>query len=137
MARGFGRHQVFALRARNFVGLGNRASLTTAQGANKDLTFYAKTPGTGGNAITIRYVASGNNTPLSVSVTGSAITVNVSTNGSAAATSTAREIRHALNASPLSSVLIHAQNAYGSDATGVPAAFAATNLAGATSRGAY
>jgi hypothetical protein len=66
-------------------------TLSTAQGANKDLTFTAraKRAGVGSGNVRIRYVVAGNNTPLSVAVSGNDITVNVATTVPGAATSTA------------------------------------------------
>lgn len=137
LARGFSRRVLGPWAERKFVGIGNRATLTTSQGSNKDLTFISKSVGTGGNSTTVRYVVSGANTPLSVSVVGQAITVNVATNGSSVATSTAAQVRDAINNSTTANVLVWAQSAPGSDATGVVSALAATNLAGAISAGAY
>lgn len=133
-ARGVGARVAGAWGNRFFmsVGVGNRASLTTAlAGANNDLYLYAKTPGTGGNAITFAIAVAGNNTPLSVSVSGNAITVNAATDGAGAATSTAAEVRRAINFNTAAYALIHAQHAPGNDGTGVVTALAATNLAGA------
>jgi hypothetical protein len=138
LARGFSRRVLGPWAGRNFIGLGNRATLTTAQGANKDVLFFSTVPGTVGNAITVRYVNPGTaNAALSVSVAASAITVNLATNGSSALTSTANDIVKAVNLFPAADALVWAQLAPGSDGTGIPAAFAATNLAGATARGAY
>jgi hypothetical protein len=134
-ARGIGTRVERAWSNRFFMstsGIGNRATLTTSlAGANNDLYLYAKTPGTGGNSITFRIVVSGNNTPLSVSVASNAITVNSATNGSAAATSTAAEVRRALNFSPAAAALVHAQHAPQNDGTGTVVALAATPLTGA------
>ena len=80
-------------------GVHPAASLTTAiAGTNNDLKYTAVRPGVGGNSITITYVVAGANTPLSVSRSGNALTVNVATNGSSAATSTAAQVRDAVNA---------------------------------------
>lgn len=113
-------------------GIGNRATLTTAlAGANNDLTFIARTPGTGGNAITVAYAVAGNNTPLSVTVAGNAITVNVATSGVGAATSTAVDVRKAINFSTTAGPKVWAQLAPANDGTGVVTALAATALSGA------
>ena len=110
------------------------ASLTTAlAGSNNDLTFTS-TAGApdyaAGNATQIRYVVAGNNTALSVSVAGSVITVNVATDGGGAATSTAAQVRTAVNASGPASALVTASLAAGNDGTGVVTALAQTPLAG-------
>jgi hypothetical protein len=113
-------------------GIGNRATLTTnLTGANNDLYLFSKVPGTTGNAITFRIVVAGNNTPLSVSVTGSAITVNSATDSGGVPTSTAADVRKAVNLFPAAYLLVHAQNAPQNDGTGVVTALAATNLTGA------
>ena len=113
----------------NLVGVA--AALTTAlAGANNDLTYTADTPGTVGNDIRIRYLVAGNNTPLSVAVAGNDITVNVATSAGGAATSTAAQVRDAINAHAGASALVTAANAAANDGTGVVAALAYTNLAG-------
>lgn len=110
-----------------------KAALTTAlAGSNNDLKFEADERGVGGNSITVAYVVSGNNTALSVSVSGSAITVNVATNGGGDPTSTAAQVRDAVNAHATASELVTASNAAGNDGTGVVAALSATALSGGT-----
>jgi hypothetical protein len=114
-------------------GTNSAASLTTAlAGANNDLTYTAKSRGTGGNSTRIRYVVAGANTPLSVSVSGSDITVNVATDGSSNPTSTANAVLAAVNASTPASALVTASLAAGNDGTGVVATLAFTSLTGGT-----
>lgn len=115
---------------RNFTGIGNRATRTIGTG-NAAHTYIAKTPGTAGNAITVAYVVAGLNTPLTVTVAGSAITVNVATNGAGAATSIAADVRRAVQGNAAANALVQIQRAPGSDGTGVVAAQAATALTGA------
>jgi hypothetical protein len=128
----------------NFVGLqakpedvydaltakfGAAASLTTAlAGANNDLTFTARVKGA--SVASVRYVVAGNNTALSVAVAGQAITVNVATDGGGAATSTADNVRDAINKDAAASAILRAERAAANDGTGVVAALAATPLAG-------
>jgi hypothetical protein len=95
---------------------------------NAGITYTAVTAGTGGNAITVRYVVSGNNTALSVAVVSSAITVNLATDGGGAATSTATLVKAAVDASGPASALV--ATALIGDGTGVVSAVTATNLAG-------
>lgn len=134
-ARGIGTRVEKAWSSRFFMstsGIGNRATLTTnLTGTNNDLYLYAKVPGTTGNAITFRIVVAGNNTPLSVSVASSAITVNAATDGAGAVLSTADDVRKAVNFSAPAYSLVHAQRAPLNDGTGVVTALAVTNLAGA------
>lgn len=108
------------------------ASLTTAlAGANNDLVFKAKDHGVGGNAITVRYVVAGNNTPLTVAVAGNAITVNVATDAGGVVTSTAALVRAAVKASvPAMALLGSVEFAAANDGSGLVVALAATNLAG-------
>ena len=114
-------------------GYANFASLTTAiAGTNNDLVWTANTGGTAGNAITIAYVVAGTNTPLTVSVAGNAITVNVATNGAGAATSTAAQVAAAVAATPAAGQKVTGTNAAGNDGTGVVAAMGATALTGGT-----
>jgi len=108
-----------------------RASLTTAlTGTNNDLIFRARRAGVAGNSITVAYVVAGLSTPLSIAVTDQDIIVNVETNGSGDAISTAAEIQAALAADPGASSLLYAVLASGDDGTGVVIALAETPLAG-------
>lgn len=129
-ARGISRRVIPGWAGRKYLGIGNRATLTLGTG-NAQLAYFAKTPGTTGNSVTISYVVAGANTPLSVSVAGSAITVNVATNGSSAATSTATEVKRAVDFDPTAGALVQAYRPLGSDGTGVVSAVAATALSGA------
>lgn len=117
-------------------GTSVKAVLTTAlAGANNDMTFTADTAGAGGNAITVAYVVAGLSTSLSVAVVGTAITVNVATDGAGAATSTAAQVKTAIEASGPAAALVDVANAGGNDGTGVVAALAATPLAGGVTNG--
>lgn len=119
------------ISSRGLGGYRSNAAFTTAlAGTNNDLTYRAKTFGVGGNTATIRYVVAGVSTPLTVSVTGSAVTVNVATNGSSAATSTASQVLAAVNASAPAAALMTASLADGNDGTGVVTAMTAQTLAG-------
>ncbi len=95
---------------------------------NAGLTYTAKTAGTAGNSITVAYVVSGNNTPLTVGVVGDAITVNVATGAGGAATSTATLIKAAIEGSGPATALVDV--ALVGDGTGVVSAVTATNLTG-------
>lgn len=126
------RHIALGLGRRPFLRpAGVRASLTTAlAGTNNDLVWRALHAGAAGNNIRIRYVVAGVSTPLSVSVSGNDITVNVATNGASAATSTAAQVRAAVEGHATAGKMVFAQNAGADDGTGVVAALAFTNLAG-------
>ncbi len=113
-------------------GSAGAAKLTTALPvANDDLLYTADTPGTAGNNITITYVNPGTaSAVLSVSVTGTAITVNLATDAALAITSTAAHVRDAVNAHTGASVLVNVTTATGNDGTGVVAALSTTALTG-------
>jgi hypothetical protein len=112
-------------------GFLSSASLVTAlAGTNNDLEYRSRYKGTAANAITVAYVVAGASTPLTVSVTGNAITVNVATNGSSAATSTAAQVAAAVAASTPANALVTVANATGNDGTGVVTAMTATALTG-------
>lgn len=112
-----------------------RGSLSTAQGSNKDLTFTAqRRAGQSSALIRIRYVVAGNNTPLSVAVSGNDITVNLATGAGGAATSTALEILGAINVDPAAAALVFAAVKATQNGSGVPAAMAYTALAAGTSK---
>lgn len=110
-----------------------RAAGTVApSGTNNDLVFTAREPGVGGNAIRVRIVVSGNNTALSVSVSGNDITINSATNGSAVATSTAAQVKTAVEGSAPATALVSVAHASGNDGTGTVAAVGYVTLAGGT-----
>ncbi len=64
----------------------------------KHVDYTARTVGDAGNDITIELAVAGLNTPLSVAVVGTAVTVNLATDGGGAATSTAQEVIDAIAA---------------------------------------
>ena len=131
--RVWGRVRSLSWGGRQISGHKHRAFLVTAlAGTNNDLKFTAVTAGTQGNSIRVRYVVAGASTPLTVVTSAKDITVNVATNGSSAAISTAAQVRTALLADTAAARLIEVENATGNDGTGVVAALGYTNLAGGT-----
>lgn len=107
-----------------------KASLTTAlAGTNNDLVFTAKVGGPSGNSIRIEYIVAAGTVPLTISVAGFDITVNVATT-SGTPTSTAALVKAALEANPDVNRLITIANAASNDGTGVVAALSITALAG-------
>ncbi len=78
----------------------------------QDITYTAVNPGTGGNLINIQYIvpSSGNfpipNQPISVSVSGNAITVSLATNASGLPISTAAQVLAAVQGSSAASALV-------------------------------
>lgn len=117
-------HHEFIMR------LGVHALLTTAlTGTNNDLVFVARDPGAGGKSITITYVdPPGNNVALSVAVVGTDITVTLATDGTSTITSTAAQVKAAIEASNDANALVVVTNAAANDGTGVVTALAQTNL---------
>lgn len=109
---------------------GAAAALTTAlAGANNDLTFTARDSGNLSETTTIRYLdPAGPSVAQSVAVVGRAITVTLATSAGSAITSTAAQIRDAINGSAAASALVFAANAAANDGTGVVIAMAATPL---------
>lgn len=102
--------------------------LTTVQGSNKDLTFVSKDSS---KAITIEYKVGAAGAPLSVAVTGNAISITaLTTDPGVAADSTASEILAAVLASAPAAALVTASLATGSSGAGKPSVFAPTALAG-------
>ena len=113
------------------------AVLTTAlAGVNNDLTFLAKTAGTAGNSITVALVApDAANAVLSVDVASSAVSVNLATGPGKAITSTATDVRNAINADAEAKALITASLAPGNSGAGIVTALSAANLAGGAAAG--
>jgi len=103
-----------------------KASKTTGAAGTDAITWTAVQLGAGGNSITVAIAIAGNNTPLSVDVAGTAITVHAATDGSGACVSTADEVIAAVNADAEASALVVAAT---SD-TGVVSAVAETALLG-------
>ncbi len=105
---------------------------TGLTGTNNDLTFIARTPGTT-PTITVTYAdPSANNATLSVSVASQAITVNLATNGSGTITSTAAQIKSAIEAHAAANALVVVELAASNDGTGVVTAMSAQALAAPT-----
>jgi hypothetical protein len=111
------------------------AVLSTAlAGANNDLDITAVTAGRDGNSITVAYVDPGTpSAALGVVVTGTAIVVNLATDGSSVITSTAAEVDAAIDGEAAAAALVTPANKAANDGTGVVTAMAATALTGGVS----
>lgn len=106
------------------VSFGTRATLTVG-----NIVYTARLGGTAGNAVTVTVVdPAGNNAALSVGVVGSAITVNLATDGASAPTSTGAQVLAALQASAAAMGLVTVAGT-GTMST-VQAAASVANLAG-------
>lgn len=114
-----------------------RATKTTGViGNNNAILWSANRRGTAGNSITVALVdPSANNAALSVSVTGTAITVNLATSGAGAITSTAAQVIAAIEASEAASALVEVANAGASTGAAAVAAVAAGPLSGGADNG--
>lgn len=102
------------------------ASLTTGTTGTNRIAWIARNKGAAGNNIQITAVKNGNNTPLSVSVNGQIITVNLATDASGNATSTCSQVITAVNNNASASALVQALALD----SGIVAPFAETHLAG-------
>lgn len=110
------------------------------QGANAGLVFTSKLPGTEGNQITVAYTVPTDDNQahaIDVSVSGHAITVQlaVDTDGSTI-TSTAANIKTAVDADPEASTMVSVANSGGNDGSGLAVVMAAKTLAGGLAGGA-
>jgi hypothetical protein len=99
--------------------------------ATSDLTYTAVDTGYAGNDITVTHAdPSANNAPLSISVTGTAITISLATGVAGAITSTAALVKAAVNAHAEASLLVLCEDE--GVGSGVVNAVAVTSLAGGT-----
>lgn len=103
-------------------------SLTTAlTGTNNDLVFKSKVEKT----LKVAYIdPAGNDQSLSVKVEGDTINVYLATGGAGAITSTAAQIKAAIDAHLVANDLVEVSNATSNDGTGVVTALVATALTG-------
>ena len=100
-------------------------------GAQNVIVVQAKTSGLAGNSISLTLVKpAGNNTPLSVTVSGNDISVNLATGSTGLITTTAAQLRTAIAASGAASALITASLGQGTLGSGLMTALAKTNLTG-------
>lgn len=109
-----------------------QATLTTSlAGSNNDLVFTAKEGGQWGNSIQVEYLNPGGTNALAISVLGYVISVSLATSGGSI-TSTASEVKTALDADTSVRKLITTALAGSNDGTGVVTALTATALSGGT-----
>jgi uncharacterized phiE125 gp8 family phage protein len=123
------------IRIRYVAGYGTSvaAALTTNLGVtNGELVFTAKVAGAAGNNITIAYINPGATNTISVVVDRTIITVSLGY-ATGAITSTAAQVKTALQASANASELILVAYKTGNDGSGIVTALAATLLAGSDS----
>lgn len=110
-------------------------------GNDNGLTFTALAPGVGGNEISIVYVdPEENDAALTVTVSGAAITVNLATSEVGAITTTAAEIKTAIEAHAVADTLVAvtiltSDTGTGDDGSGVVTAMAEASLTGGAGTG--
>jgi phage tail sheath protein FI len=102
------------------------AALETGTAGTDRIVWTARQAGAAGNGITVELIASGTDTPLSVDVTGQAITVNLSTDSAGDPSATADQVVAAIAAKAEADALVQTA----SEDTGVVQPAAAANLAG-------
>lgn len=118
---------------REYNGAENATLTTSLTGTNNDLIFTSKTKNESANVISIKYTDPyANNHSLSVSVTANAINITLATNSSGAITTTATQLKAAIEANSPASALVTVAYATGNDGSGVVTAMAQTNLSGGT-----
>ena len=108
-----------------------KATLSTdLAGDNNDLKFTAKLKGHFGNTIKIAYVdPDAASAKLGVTVSGTTISVSLATDANKDITSTAANVKAAIEAVPAAAALVSVANVAGNSGEGVVAAMAATALA--------
>lgn len=108
-----------------------QALATVTDGDDMTYTARRRYEGTDGNSITVEKVEAGTNTPLSISVSGLAITVNLATDGGGTATTTGTQLLAAMQNDPEVMNLISVSS---SSPSTVQTALATLNLASGTDR---
>lgn len=127
-----GNSKVPAAQLPSFVDDILEQAATKATIAVQDLTYTADNGGTAGNSVSVTYVNPGvANATISVSVSGSDITVNLATDGLGALTSTADQIKTAVDGLAAAAALVDVT--VSGTGTTVQAAQAKTLLAGGKS----
>lgn len=128
--RGFG-----TLLKRGDSGAGASTSATKVVGAgNSQIVFQAKAIGVNGNNLQAAIIVAGVSTPLSLSVTASALTINSATDAGGLATSTVNDVIAAVYQDANVSALFDVNNGTG-DGSGIVVASAMSNLAGGATGG--
>lgn len=108
--------------------------ITNAAVANAGLVWTARAAGVGGNALSIQKIDPGaNSQPLSVTVVGNVISVNLATSSTGAIISTAADVLGAVRVSDAANALVHVDFERGHNGMGlVTGDLVAANLAGGT-----
>ncbi len=109
-------------------GRGVAAMLTTGTAGTDEIRWAAREGGTGGNALSIVLVAAGTDSALTISVTGSAITINLATDASGNPASLVADVLTAIASHAQASPLITGASAD----TGIVQPAPQANLTGGT-----
>jgi len=110
---------------------GTLSTLTTVLApSNSNLVYTAKSGGTFGDDISIAYVNAGASKPLAITLLNKAVSVQLATDASSIITSTANDIKTAIEANKGSSTLVSVALASENDGTGIVTTLSATNLSG-------
>jgi phage tail sheath protein FI len=105
--------------------------LTGVVASNNALTITSKLAGALGNAISLELVNPGTNSAsLAITVTGQAIRASLATSSGGAITTTAAQLKTAIEASTAANALVAVANTSTSTGAGAVAALAATSLSG-------
>lgn len=111
-------------KAQIVVGFTPQGTIEAPEGADQGRSIVLTSKSwshEGGSSITVSISSPGTaNSPLSVSVSGNAITVSLATGPDSQATSTAAQIVDAISASPQASALITASTFRGNSGAGIP-----------------
>lgn len=121
------------LRVTDSASIATQANLAIGSG-NAQLLIVSKAAGTIGNQYTARVVVSGNNTALSVSVSGAALTINCATSAGGASVSTVNDVIAKIYATPEAAALFDATDGAG-DGTGTLLAASVASLSGGVDAG--
>ncbi len=101
---------------------------------NAQLLLISSLAGSVGNQYSVTIVVSGNNTPLSVSLVDTLLTINLATNGGGSATSTVNQVIAAIYANPSVAEVFDATSGSG-NGSGTLVAYPNTSLSGGLNSG--
>lgn len=121
-----------ALRVVDTGSIATKANRSVGSG-NSQLLVIAKVAGSIGNQYSTRVLVSGNNTPLSVTFSGSVLTINAATNGSAASISTVNDVIAAIYANADAAAIFDATSGSGNGTGTIGAAAQGALTAGVDS----
>lgn len=117
----------------NGSGIVTAMARTSLSGNINDLVYTSVLKNETANNITVKYTDTySNSQPFGLSVSGQDINVTLATNSTGAITTTAADIKTAIQNSSTASALVTVANASGNNGSGIVTAMVKTNLAGGT-----